>query len=93
MQVIIDKDTCTFLLRLRPNTTSLIQGDATVNRTYSALTLAQLQALYQNSTGYAIECPDYNATLQACKSIALRLLSAAAERDGSNGIEVEKESG
>jgi hypothetical protein len=80
MIITIDKSTCTFLLHLNPHKTSaVVEGDASLQRTYSALTLEELQRLYQNTTGYTIECPDYNATLQACKTLALRFLTATTE--------------
>jgi hypothetical protein len=76
MLITIDKDSCVFLLHLNP-CSNCIEGDATVNRTYSALALEQLQRLYHNTTGYTIECTDYNATLQACKTLGLKFLTAA----------------
>ena len=63
-------------------------GDATVSRTYSALTLGQLQRLYANTTGYQLDDVDYNSALQACKYLALRLLN---EDKGGYAYDLEKE--
>jgi hypothetical protein len=78
MRLAIDKTDLRFELHLRK--AGHLDGDVTVGRTYSALTLEQLRVLYYNTTGHNIECLDYNATLQACKHLAERLLTAAQER-------------
>jgi hypothetical protein len=80
MQIAIDTVDCTFVVHLNRRKSSTLVGDASVNRTYSALTLNQLRLLYCNTTGYAIECLDYNATLQACKHLATLLLTSIDER-------------
>ena len=91
MQIVIDKDACTFLLKLGARNRHCVEGDATISRTYSALTLPQLQRLYLNTTGYTLEVQDYNAALQACKALALRLLSATTE--GRTDAKNEEEAG
>jgi len=79
MRIVIDTADCRFALHLNPRTPGTIEGDACVSRTYSALTIEQLRRLYYNTTGYTVECDDYNATLQACKYLAIRLLTATNE--------------
>ena len=84
MRIVIDVTKAEFALVLSPSKREshhYVEGDATVNRTYSALTLGQLRRLYLNTTGYALDCPDYNACLQACKMLAVRLLTATTERN------------
>jgi hypothetical protein len=86
VKIIIDVAAAQFALVLNPN---YIKGDATVSRTYSVLSLTQLQALYRNTTGFVLYCTDYNACLQTCKNLAIRLLTAKGECT----YDLEKESG
>ena len=94
MRITIDVTTAQFLLVLNPQRPPhhYIEGDATVSRTYSALTLGQLQRLYHNTTGHTLEVRDYSAALQACKFLAIRLLTT--DTGGfHNGYSLEKEAG
>ena len=76
MRVVIDVTEARFLHIIAPSKPDqCLEGDATVSRTYSALTLRQLQRLYENTTGFALTTSDYNATLQACKFLAIKLLT------------------
>lgn len=95
MRIVIDVTDTRFGLVLNPsNRHNYVEGDATVSRTYSALTLGQLQRLYLNTTGVALTTSDYNAALQSCKYLALRLLSANDTKGGfPNGYDLEKEDG
>jgi hypothetical protein len=74
MRVLIDADACLFALQLAPSGRT-VEGAASINRTYSALTLAQLQQLYLNHTGFTLATTDYNAAVQTCKTLAIRLLT------------------
>lgn len=78
MRVLIDADACLFALQLAPSGRT-VEGDATVSRTYSALTLTQLQRLYRNHTGYTLGTTDYNAAIQTCKGLAIRLLTTESK--------------
>jgi hypothetical protein len=88
VKVIIDVTKAEFAFVLSPSKPHhYVAGDATVSRTYSALTLGQLRRLYSNTTGYQLDCADYNAALQACKYLALRLLTE--EKGGTYDLEKE----
>lgn len=90
MRIVIDTAHATFELVLNPSKRAdYVEGDATVSRTYSALTLAQLQRLYVNTTGFELAATDYNAALQACKYLAIRLVTAK----GGYPYDLEKEAG
>jgi hypothetical protein len=93
MKIVIDVTAAQFLLVLNSqhHAHHYAEGDASVSRTYSALTLEQLRRLYHNTTGRAINCPDYNATLQACKYLANLLLTAIHE--GRQDVSTEEETG
>lgn len=91
MRVVIDVTEGKFLLVLNPSKPHhYIEGDATVSRTYSALTLGQLRRLYENTTGVSLEATDYNAALQACKYLAIRLLDTTK---GGYAYDLEKDEG
>lgn len=92
MKIVIDVTEAKFLLILNPQMPPhhYVQGDATVSRTYSALTLGQLQRLYDNTTGYELTATNYSSALQACKFLAIRLLT---EYEGGYSYDLEKESG
>lgn len=90
MRITIDIAEAKFALVLNPSKPDrYVEGDATVSRTYSALTLAQLQQLYTNTTGFALTCADYNAALQTCKHLAIRILTT----EGGTAYDLEKEGG
>ncbi len=90
MRVLIDTAACLFALQLAPSGRT-VEGDATVSRTYSALSLEQLRRLYVNTTGFALAATDYNSTLQACKFLAIRLLTT--DTKGGYPYDLEKEAG
>lgn len=79
MKVLIDTASCVFSFQLSPGA-KVVEGDATLNRTYSALTLEQLRRLYRNHTGYTLETTDYNAAVQTCKTLAVRLITSEQRR-------------
>jgi hypothetical protein len=91
VKIVIDVTEAKFLLVLNPQRPPehYIEGDATVSRTYSALTLAQLQRLYSNTTGHALSTSDYSAALQTCKHLAVRLVTMT----GGSAYDLEKEDG
>ena len=90
MRIVIDVTAAKFELVLNPSKRNhYVEGDATVSRTYSALTLAQLRQLYLNTTGFALACQDYNAALQTCKHLAIRILTT----EGGIAYDLEKEGG
>jgi len=90
MRIVIDVTEARFLHIVNPSKSGqYIEGDATVSRTYSALTLGQLQRLYANTTGFALTASDYNAALQACKFLAIKLLTI----ERSYAYDLEKEDG
>lgn len=92
MRIVIDVTEAKFLLVINPSKPHhYVEGDATVSRTYTALTLGQMQRLYQNTTGYELAAADYNAALQACKYLAVRLLTT--ERSYAYDLEKEDEGG
>jgi hypothetical protein len=81
MRILIDKAACVFMFQLTGKNPTVIEGDASVSRTYSALTLAQLQRLYRNHTGFTLATTDYNAAVQTCKALAIRLLTTESKGD------------
>jgi hypothetical protein len=88
MRIRINITDAKFELVLNPSAQSkCIEGDAEVSRTYSALTLEQLQRLYANTTGFSLEATDYNTAIQTCKFIAIRLLTAK----GGYAYDLEKQ--
>jgi hypothetical protein len=90
MHIMIDVAEAKFAFVLNSNKPAkCVEGDATVSRTYSALTLPQLQRLYRNTTGFDLACQDYSAALQTCKHLAIRLLTAK----GGYAYDLEKEDG
>jgi|PlaIllAssembly_1097288.scaffolds.fasta_scaffold103133_2 hypothetical protein len=95
MRIIIDVTAAQFLLILNPQHPPhhYVEGDATVSRTYSALTRGQLQRLYRNTTGYELASTNYNSAIQACKTLAIRLLSTTDPGGFENGYSLEKEDG
>lgn len=48
-------------------------GAASESRTYSKFSELELKLLYRNTTGYQHEGTDYNALLQSCKALGLKL--------------------
>ena len=89
MRIVIDVTAAKFELVLNPSKRHhVVEGDATVSRTYSALTLGQLRRLYTNTTGFSLDSADYNSALQACKFLALRLLTTDKE---ATAYDLEKE--
>ena len=89
MKIVIDVTAAKFELVLNPSKRNhYIEGDATVSRIYSALTIGQLRRLYTNTTGYQLDGADYNSALQACKFLAIRLLT---DDKGGSAYDLEKE--
>lgn len=84
MQVAINRETMTFIGRgeyrvlwdkaiAETASNAIVIGDASANRTYSAFTDLELKLLYSNTTGFKHEGFDYNALLQACRALGLKL--------------------
>lgn len=90
MRIVIDVTEARFcfLLNSERKPHHYVEGDATVSRTYSALTLGQLQRLYHNTTGLELCASDYSAALQACKYLAIRLVD---KEQGGFTYDLEKE--
>lgn len=90
MRIVIDVTEAKFLLVLNPSKPHhYVEGDAAVSRTYTSLTRGQLWRLYANTTGYELTTDDYTSALQACKYLAIRLLTAK----GGYAYDLEKEDG
>lgn len=84
MQVAINRATMTFIglgeYRVlwdkaisEAESPAIVIGDAQANRTYSAFTDLELKLLYSNTTGFKHEGFDYNALLQSCRALGLKL--------------------
>lgn len=52
---------------------AIVIGEAASSRTYSKFTDMELKLLYRNTTGFQHEGFDYNAMLQSCKVLGLKL--------------------
>jgi hypothetical protein len=52
---------------------AIVIGEATSSRTYSEFTDMELKLLYRNTTGFQYGGFDYNALLQSCKALGLKL--------------------
>ena len=84
MNVAINRETMTFiclgeyrvawakaLAKVAPE--AIVIGEAEASRTYSKFTDMELKLLYRNTTGFHYEGFDYNALLQSCKALGLKL--------------------
>lgn len=76
MLIRIDVTHCRFVVagERPPADSRLIEGEAKLSATYSKLTRTELAELYRNCTGYVYAGDDYNALLQACKTLGLHFL-------------------
>jgi hypothetical protein len=79
MRLAVDVVSLCFVLHTR-GTKHLLDVSADQLRTYAALNIKQLQQLYLNMTGQSLATTDYNATLQACRGLARRILDTETER-------------
>lgn len=52
---------------------AIVIGEAASSQTYSKFTDTELKLLYRNTTGLQYEGSDYNALLQSCKALGLKL--------------------
>src|SRR5574343_1217629 len=52
---------------------AFVIGPADESRTYSKFSELELKLLYRNTTGFAHEGTNYNALLQSCKALGLKL--------------------
>lgn len=52
---------------------AFVIGAADESRTYSKFSELELKLLYRNTTGFAHEGTNYNALLQSCKALGLKL--------------------